>query len=96
MGRWDTAKPNNKTSRLFWVQCKHKGSKESSRLITQKIHKELSDVFTGIGCLEGIFKLRVKEGSHPCQALPRRLGYALQQPRKEDLDRLQKQQIFVP
>ena len=48
--------------------------KEGSRLIMPKIHCEFSDVFTGVGCFEGTFKLKMKEGSHTSQALPRRVG----------------------
>ena len=42
--------------------------KEASRLITQKIHSKFSDVFIGVGCFKGTFKLRVREGSCPYQA----------------------------
>ena len=63
-----------------------KADKEASKVIMQKIHNEFSDVFTGIGCFEGTFKFRVKEGSHPYLAPPRRVAYTLQQPLKEELD----------
>ena len=45
---------------------------------------------------EGTFKLGVKEGSHPYQTPPRRMAYALQQPLKGELNRLQEGQIIVP
>ena len=61
-----------------------------------KIHNEFSDNFTSIGCFKGTFKLQVREGSHPYQALPRRVAYALQEQLWEELDRLQKHQIIVP
>ena len=67
--------------------------KAARRSITQNSHSKLSDVFTGIGCFEGLFELRKREGSCPYQAPPRTVAYALQQPLKE---RLQKQQIIVP
>ena len=66
--------------------------KDTSRLITLRIHSK----FSGIGCFEGIFKLQVRKGSCPYQAPPRRLAYALQEPLKEELNRLHKQQIIVP
>ena len=53
---------------------------------TQTIHNEYSDVSTGIGCFDGTFKLRVKEGSHSYQTLPRRVKYMLQQPPNEELE----------
>ena len=49
-----------------------------------------------MGCFEGIFKLWVTDGNHPYQAKPRRVAYALQEPLKDELNRLQKQQIIVP
>ena len=45
---------------------------------------------------EGTFKLSVKEGNCLYQASSRRVAYVLQQSLKEELDRLQKQQIIVP
>ena len=65
--------------------------KGASRILTKKIH-DFSDVFTGPSCFEGTFKLQVREGSHPYQAPPRRVAYTLQEPLREDLDRLRKQQ----
>ena len=70
--------------------------KEASRLITQKIHCKFSDVFTRIGWFNGLFKLRVKEGSCSYQSPCRRVAYALQQSLKDELNRLQKQPILVP
>ena len=70
--------------------------KEASRLIIQKIHSEFSNVFTGIGCFESTFKLRVKEDNHPYKTPPSWVAYTLQQPLKGELDRLKKQQITVP
>ena len=64
-----------------------KADKGVSRVITQRIQNEFSDIFTGFECFKGTFKLRVKEGSHPYQALARRVAYALQQPLKQELDR---------
>ena len=69
--------------------------KETSRVVMQIIHNELSNVFTGIGCFEGNFELRVKEGSHLYQALSRGMACALQQPLKKELDGLQGQQIIL-
>ena len=73
-----------------------KANKAGSRLMTQGIHKEFNEVFIGIRCFEGIFKLRVKEGSHPYQASARKVAYVLQQPLKEELYTWQKQEIIVP
>ena len=45
--------------------------------------------FTGIGCFDGVFLLGVKEGSWPYQVPPRMAAYALQEPPKKELERLQ-------
>ena len=37
----------------------------------------------------------MREGNHPYQAPPRRVAYALQEPLREELDMLWKQQIIV-
>ena len=70
--------------------------KEASRLITQRIHKKITMLLQELGStthdFEDTFKLRVKEGSHLNQALPRRVAYALQEPLQDDLDRQQKQE----
>ena len=66
-----------------------------SETITIRIHNELNDLFSGIVNFEGAFSLQVKEGRHMYQAPPRRVVYAFQQPLKEELEWLQKQQIIV-
>ena len=37
--------------------------KRDNQLITQSIHNEFSDVFTGIGCFNGTFRLQVKKAA---------------------------------
>ena len=92
----DANQSNINISDYFRCSAKIEADKETSKAIMQRIHNEFSDIFTGIGCFEGIFKLRVKEGSCPYQALPRRVAHTLQWPLEEELDPLQKQQITVP
>ena len=48
-----------------------------SRLLAVKIHSEFSNNFTSMGWLERTFMVWMREGSHPYQALPRRMTYAL-------------------
>ena len=64
-------------------------NKWASAGTTQTIHNEYSNVFTGIGCFKGTFSLQVKEDKTPCQVLPRPVVYALQEPLKKELERLQ-------
>ena len=64
------------------------GNKEAdkrvSEAITNRVHSESNDLFSGIGFFEETF-LCVKEGSHLYQAPPRRITYVLQKPMKEEL-----------
>ena len=55
-------------------------SVSTKNIISVLFHREpskFSYVFTEIDCFEGIIKLRVREGSHPYQALPRIVAYTL-------------------
>ena len=87
----------NKTQMLDYFHSidNKEADKRESEAITNRIHSECNDLFSGIGCFEGTFPLQVKEGSHPYQTTPRRVGYALQKPLKEELEWLQKKQIIV-
>ena len=61
----------------------HSGYKESSK-----------DVFSGIGCLDGIFSLQIKLDSKPYHTPPRNVAYAPKQPFKKRLEHLQQQDII--
>ena len=72
--------------------------KTASQVLMQNMLIKSSNVFfsSGIECFEGTFSLKVKEPIQPHQASPRKVAYALQEPFKEELHRLQKQWIIVP
>ena len=53
---------------------------------TQQLQRDFKDVFTGIGCFDGMFSLQVKPVSKPYQVCLRHVGYALQKPFKEELE----------
>ena len=57
--------------------------KRASQLVTQRIHNEFSDDFTGIGSFEGTFGFEVMKGSQSCQAPPQRIAYVFQEILKE-------------
>ena len=61
-----------------------------------KLQKEFEDVFTCIGCFDGMFSLQVKPDNQPYQATQRHIAYALQKPFKEELERLPQQDIMKP
>ena len=86
---------NNSIISDYFMSCANKEEdKKVCRLITQKIHRKFSDVFTGARCLKGTFKLQLREGNHPYQIPSRRVACALQEPLKRELDRLQKIQVI--
>ena len=58
----------------------------ASAHLTNAVHDELKDGFTGIGHFKRMFTSQVNEGSKPYQALPRHVAYILQMPFKEGLD----------
>ena len=53
-------------------------------------------MFTGIGCFDGMFSLQVKLDSKLYQATPWYIIHALQKPFKEEMERLQQQDIITP
>ena len=89
---------DNNTSMLDYLRpCTIKSAEKSvSEVLTQKIHDEFGDFFSGSGYFEGTFSLQTKDGSQLYQAPPRRVAYTLQQSLKEELDRSQRQQIIFP
>ena len=52
-------------------------------------------ILSGMGCFDVIFSLQVMDDIWPYQVPPRRIMYALQDPLKEEVEILQKQQITV-
>ena len=92
---------NSSTNKTHMPDYFHSGYNKEADMrvretITNRIHNEFNDLISGIGCFEDMFPLQVKDGTHPYQAQARRVAYVLQQPLKEELEWLQKQQIIVP
>ena len=54
----------------------------------EKVEKEYGDLFEGIGCLEEVHKIKVKEGAHPIACPPRRVPEALIEKVHEELQLL--------
>ena len=92
----DTINSNPNIPDYFRSSTDKEAEKKESHLIIQNIHSKFSDVFTGIGCFKGTFKLQVRGGSHTYQASPRRAAYVLQESLMEELKWLEKQQVIVP
>ena len=50
----------------YFYSCDNKeADKKASEAITKRIHKELNNLFSGIGCFKGIIFLQVKEDICP-------------------------------
>ena len=60
----------------FYSSDNKEANKRVSETITYQICNEFNDLFSGIGSLEGILSLQVKEGSHLYQAPPGRVASA--------------------
>ena len=70
--------------------------KRANEVITTRIHNEFNELFSSIGCFEGMFSLQVAECSFPYQTPPRRVVYASQKPMKGELQWHKRQEITVP
>ena len=86
----------NKPTNYFLSGPNCDTDKRKSAELAQQIHKEFNDVFIGIGCFEGTFSLQLKLDSRLYQVPLRCVAYALQKPFKDELERLQQQDIIAP
>ena len=73
----------------------YKSDKRSAE-ITQQLHKDFKDISLDIGYFDGTFSLQLKTASRPYRVPPRHVAYGLQKPSKEELERLQIQDIIAP
>ena len=80
---------------LFVKQDTQAEDMRASKNLEKEVMREHADLFTGVGCLEGKVHIHLKEGVTPYQAPPRRVAYSMQDPLKEELDRLVKENILV-
>ncbi|XP_063077523.1 uncharacterized protein K02A2.6-like [Engraulis encrasicolus] len=59
--------------------------------------KQYSEVFTGLGCLTGEYKIKLKDNVKPfALSLPRRVPLPLHDKVKEELQRMEKMGVIVP
>ena len=61
----------------------------ASEKTTQIMHNCFSNAFAGIGCFKGTFSLQDTDGVKPYKVPPRYIAYALQEPFRKELERLQ-------
>jgi len=67
-----------------------------SVLSEEWILKEYSDVFEGLGCMDGLYHMEVDETVRPVVHLPRKVPVALRDHLKEELDKLVRGGIITP
>ena len=79
---------NNEEIEYFLSGPGKESDKKASTEITEQLQKEFEDVFTGIGCFDGMFSLQVKSDSKTYQVPPQCIVYTLQKPFKEELEQL--------
>ena len=93
MNKQENSKPNNSFKNNLHTNNKTKqeidyfiagpgteANRVASAEITQKMHDDVSDIFTGNGCFKGTFSLQVKYDTKPYKALLRHIEYTLQEP----------------
>ena len=62
---------------------------------SSQILKDFQDVFNGRGCMPGEVSLQVDNSIHPVIAPPRRVPLTVQPKLKDELDRLEREQVLV-
>lgn len=87
---------NHDISAYFVEDPDYDNDMRDSHKFTKHIMTKYKDCFQGIGCFRGTVHIDLKKDAVPHQAPPRRVAQALQQPLKEELDRLTKEDILIP
>ena len=85
---------SSKTIEYFLSGPSYERDMKRSTETTQQVHKDFEDVFNGTGYF-GTFSLQLKSDSKPYQVPLRCMAYTLQKAFKEELERLQKQDIIA-
>uniref|UniRef100_A0A8C7YWC8 Gypsy retrotransposon integrase-like protein 1 n=1 Tax=Oryzias sinensis TaxID=183150 RepID=A0A8C7YWC8_9TELE len=62
----------------------------------EQIRTEYADVFTGDGCLDGVYKVEIDESIKPVQLPKRRVPVAMMKPLKDELQDLVHREIISP
>ena len=85
----------NNDVKYFLPGSNHETDRRASTEITEQLQRDSEDVFNGIGCFGGKFSLQLKLDSKPYKSHLRHVAYALQEPFKEELERLQQQDTLT-
>ena len=87
---------SNNVINYFLSGTNQENDRKVSTEIIQQLQRDFKDAFNGIGYFDGIFLLQVKPDSKPYQVPMRCVAHVLQKPFKEELERLQQQDIIAP
>lgn len=77
-------------------QCQEKTQEREELSSMDKIKTEFGDVFTGVGCLEGEYKIEIDKSVPPIKLPKRRVPVAMMAPLKEELKDLEIKGIIAP
>ena len=69
---------------------------QTSVLTKDRILKDYSDVFEGLGCMDGLYHMEVDDNVKPVIHPPRKVPVALRDRLKEELDTLVKEEVITP
>ena len=69
---------------------------QTSVLTKDRILKDYSDVFEGLGCMDGLYHMEVDDNVKPVIHPPRKVPVALRDRLKEELDKLVKEEVITP
>ena len=78
----------NNDIEYFLLGPSSENDRRASTEITKQLQRDFEDIFSGIGCFDGMCSLQIKPDSKPYQAPQRHVEYALQKPFNEELERL--------
>ena len=84
--------PTSETVNSVNVKCQP----NHTALTEERILNECSDVFKGLGCMEGLCQLEVNQTIRPVVHFPRKVPVALRDRLKEELDKLVSEEIITP
>ena len=82
--------------KIFFPGSNQENDRRESTKITKQLKRDFEDVFSEIGCFDGMFSLQVNPETILYQVPLRLVVYELQKPFKEELEWLQQQDIITP
>ena len=85
----------NNDIKYFLPGPSQESDRKTNTEITKQIPQDFEDHFNGIGCFDGTFSLQLEPDNKPYQAPTRHIPHELQKLFKDELERLQQQDIIA-